>query len=181
MDEYNFNTFNYFFSSLIISCCFVIILPNMSNNVGTLLFCYFFIALAAVGLFLNWYFKENKNNPTQETVYRPGILMYIAPSLLFILISIIYAFVVISTYSLNIKQGFVTTYYYKFSIITIWLFLIECLLLYNLYAIINKLNDLKDENNTLKINMIGIICFCFLNYFVIWSNAIGLASFSADG
>lgn len=170
----NFDTFNYFFSSLIVSCCFILALPKMSNNPSTLLFCYFFVAFSIVALFLNWYWGPSIDIATHQK----KMFFYILPALLFIIISLIGSFLMISNNKTRIQYGFVTNYYYKFNLITIWLILLECYLFYNLYSMIKN----KDTTNQkLQIYLIAIICFCFLSYFIIWSNAIGLAYFSADG
>ena len=167
LDE-NYITFNYFFGSLIAACSFVIVLPKMSNNPNTILFCYFFISLSVICLFLNWYFKKIDD--------RPKMVYYVLPSVLFIIVSIFSSFLMISNNKTKIQKGFVTDYYYKFNLITIWLILIECYLLWQLYDIINK-----GLNGNLKLYMFGILCFCALNYFIIISNWIGLYYFSADG
>jgi hypothetical protein len=163
----NTETFNYFFSALIVSCCFVLVIPKMSNSPNTLLFCYFFITFSVISLFFNWYWSVNK----------PEILYYILPSLLFIVVSLVAAFLMVSNNKLKIQKGYVTSYYYKFSLVSIWLILIECYLFYYLYRMIS--NKIDDEQ--LKLYMIVIICFCCLSYFVTWTNTIGLTYFSADG
>ena len=163
----NYETFNYFFGSLIVACSFVIVLPKMSSNPNTLLFCYFFIALSVSALFLNWYFYE-KN-------FRSEMNYYMLPSVLCIIITIFSSFIMISKNKTRIQNGSVTNYYYKFNLITIWLILVECYFLYLLYTLIIK-ND-----KLVKFYMIVIFCFCALNYFIILSNSIGLYYFSADG
>lgn len=158
IDSQNATKFNYFFGSLIAACCFVIILPKMSRNPGTLLFCYFFIALSVFLLFLNWY-KIGKNE------------IYVNISVFFIIVSIFFSFIMISTNKTKIQNGTVTDYYYKFNLISIWLIAIECYLLFQLHNL----------NRDLKGYMFIILCFCTLNIFIVISNWIGLAHFSADG
>ena len=157
----NFETINIFFATLIVSCCLVMALPTMAQYPNVLLFCYFFIMISLVALFLNWVFE--KKTP----------IYYILPSLLFIVISLIVLFLLVSFNKSKISQGYVTNYYYKFSLISIWLVLIECYLFYHLYQSINT--------DSVKIITIIIISFCVLNYFTVWSNFIGLKYFSADG
>lgn len=164
--ETNFDTFNYFFMTLIGSCCLVLALPYMSKYPNPLLFCYFFIMISVIALFLNWYFDEKINKEL--------IIFYVLPSLMVIVLSLCGSFLLISSNKNNITNGNVTNYYYKFNLVTIWLILIECYLFYHLYLVID------DEKNA-RVVMLMIISFCMLNYFTIWSNYIGLTHFSADG
>jgi hypothetical protein len=176
LDE-NYNTFNYFFGSLIGACSFIIVLPKMSSNPNILLFCYFFMALSVIALFLNWYFKKigsTENGTTEYSKEHNKMVYYVLPSVLFIIVSIFSSFIMISNHKIRIQNGYVTDYYYKFIMISIWLMLIECYLLWNLYDMINK-------GGNLQLYMIIIICFCTLNYFIILSNWIGLSYFSVDG
>ena len=166
LNKTNFETFNYFFMSLIGSCCFILALPYMSKYPNPLLFSYFFIMISVIALFLNWYFYQD--------TYSNEVIYYILPSLLFIVISLFGSFLLISSNKQNITYGNVTNYYYRFNLVTIWLILIECYLFYHLYLIIN------DSENA-RVIMIMIISFCILNYFTTWSNYIGLKHFSADG
>lgn len=163
--ENNFNTLNYFFMTLIGSCCLVLALPYMANYPNTLLFCYFFIMVSVIALFFTWYFY-GKN--------KASMIYYVLPSLLFIATSLGAAFLMISANKTKITAGNVTPYYFKFNLVIIWLILIECYLFYHLYKLI-------DEGNSAKNIMLIIITFCILNYFTIWSNSIGLKYFSADG
>jgi hypothetical protein len=165
--EKNYDTFNYFFASLIAACSFVIVLPKMSSNPNTLLFCYFFIALSVLALFLNWYFYKEE--------FKDDMNYYMLPSVLCIIITIFSSFIMISKNKTKIQNGSVTNYYYKFNLITVWLILVECYFLYVLYNLIKKKNDY------VKFYMIVIFCFCALNCFIIASNSIGLYYFSADG
>jgi hypothetical protein len=165
--KYNYETIQYFFTALIISCCSVLLIPSMSKYPNPLLFCYFFIMISVLALFLNEYFSYNDKK--QETLLYFGI-----PSLLFIVFSVGGAFLMISNYKTQINDGNVTKYYYTFKFVTIWLILIECYLFYHLF------NMIKTGKNP-KTIMVLIIIFCILSFFTIWSNIIGLKYFTADG
>jgi hypothetical protein len=167
VEDYNYHTLDYFFKALIFSCCLVLTIPSISKNPNTMLFCYFFIAISLIVLFILWYYK----NP-QKLDY---LLMFCLPALLFIIISILSSFIVISNNRTNIQKGLVTKYYYKFNFITICLILIESYLYFNI------ISEILKNRNPPQAQTIAIVCFCVLSYFIIWSNSIGLSHFSADG
>jgi hypothetical protein len=170
--DYNYNAFNYFFRSLILSCCFVMFLPPVSANPNNLLFCYFFIALSVIALFLTWYYKNS--DPARQS----NIFWYILPAVFFIVASLFASFSVILTKREIIQLGNVNDFYYKFNTITSVLILVECYL----YNTLNNVLDLSPVNPKVFIMYdICIFTFCLINIFVIVTNSIGLSSFSADG
>ena len=88
----------------------------------------------------------------------------------------------ISSFKKKIQSGNVTDYYYKFTLINVWLLTLECAMLYMLHVQISK--AIEGDNNmitTCYVYTLAIICFCVLSFFVSWSNVIGLKNFSADG
>ena len=174
----NIKMLNSFFLALIISCCFVLVLPSTTYTVSTVLFCYFFISICIGGLVLTWYYLTSEENNFQKTL----ITNCQATSAALIIVTLIYSFFMISSFKKKIQSGNVTDYYYKFTLINVWLLTLECAMLYMLHVQISK--AIEGDNNmitTCYVYTLAIICFCVLSFFVSWSNVIGLKNFSADG
>jgi len=168
----NITILKMFFQSIIIACCFVLILPSTTSNTSVVLFCYFFITICIGGLFITYY------KITEDSKKLPLLLYCGGTSAACIVITLIYTYITVSKYKKNVQEGKVTPYYYKFTSLNIWITLIECLLLFEMLYYIN---GNQENQNIPYIFLISIMCFCVLNFFVSWSNVIGLTNFTADG